>query len=1520
MHLKKANLKQETNRADDVMSTLYDTATALCQARLALMNKMANSEELRQIIRDKQRSLSVAGRLVDFTVAYNSNPFPDISNSAYASANLLTEVLQEHLTKLSLTAVFGEEIAASVMGGPAAVLIGTSQLIDIYYPQIMDQLENEQKWYKSLNIPEERQAAMQAMQAFSVSNAEGMTFTIQGLVTLNHYILEKVKEAKQWSGGIIASVLENWQTYLVPDTFWYLQDLVDRGQSIIETIGKPIDTVFQVGSLISDVMNQNDLPFGVAQQVVAYQFLQGTSYAGHVQGDFLHDYIKLPEGISKESLLDEIDHRISENSALKSIKEQLAQQQSLAEQLAEQQKLEKLTNKGYSDAMQLGSTVSQFGQLVNSKTLVQAGQVFQHGIKIIGALQDLKLLDSAGIFQKLGALNFGPVSTIASAVMSLISLFHKTGPTADEIILKQIQQIQTGIQQIMQNQAVILDAIGTSYINLLNAIHDGVQQLANLMHAEFNQVADEFYILSNQLEYYAHEILTEIRRVELSIEQDRLAPLRNALENSDNLKHRHTDTSSQLYEQDVRNTMRILEQWGSETVCDPSFTGSTEPDYAAAVRDYNIIYRHFPRDEIKLHDALTQSGFLLGLFNSLVPTANNTKIQTCNMELWSQIVFSYRNIVPYSIAFSYDPAGVLFQKILQSASQTKDMVSLFQKNSNLLMANLQNRIITDIHEIVNNCEADLIQLKVDLTNDYRNELKAQREQLIALIAGIHELPQIAHTTRVYNGRPVESEMLSIISASTLQDSARKYLSDIDRRIEAADIDLSKPLSSLMTGQTLSIFVPGPFPGLPPAVDSPSYVRSSLLTPAFPFFSNNALEKILRPLVRAEILGSGKISANFVYTPSVWNSGVLRCVTTLQFNCADGTQFTIAEVNWQGEAVANGFIFYPPDFHLAASFVLNSLPLFPWSNDCNPLMVNNLLCIKWYYTISYVIDSLNPKVKSIVEMNHAKMLERIQSLQIADELRPDGDRSFLYDALASKWRLYKAFAIAIGIDTDLIDTMNQFNIMDMLVDEIATIKDDAESNEVEISSLEPRIQARFAPFFNGVMNQTLAMSGNSSSITTLVYTSSLSNFIDQVFEDSKLMLAQKNIHREALAFNQRRDLQLLPLLPQQLTSTDTFCLDEKSRSSASHESWFSWPVFLGTIAAIWAPIAMLAAYGCIVQRRRAQVGQVHNGYFEMGQIGRAALFIANLPRVFSELVSVQSSESIEFISSQMIAAFSFQGSDRLTNESIGVLPLLDHSYQYEEVYCHGIWDANIQLHSYTAEPIFTYRAYCDGIEVGTAEFYKHPLICRSIDGTRHNLIRLTGMFSHYDMPENLNQVTEVCAALPPTSLDKFTDGVNSGVQHGIIRGTSKLVEKAMVQQGYSLNAAHQVRTACYYLTLFAANTAQHFAADTENSDEFERTKNAIQLAAIDTAQLAIASCVITKVCDTLSWAANKVDESGWHRTASVVNKLAQYGGLSIYAYNTRQQGLAHLAGNVAGGYVAETAVGLMGNAVLTMPRN
>ena len=284
--------------------------------------------------------------------------------------------------------------------------------------------------------------------------------------------------------------------------------------------------------------------------------------------------------------------------------------------------------------------------------------------------------------------------------------------------------------------------------------------------------------------------------------------------------------------------------------------------------------------------------------------------------------------------------------------------------------------------------------------------------------------------------------------------------------------------------------------------------------------------------------------------------------------------------------------------------------------------------------------------------------------------------------------------------------------------------------------------------------------------------------------------------------------------------------------------------------------------------------------------------------------------------------SFYSDEALSNHSVSAYPLVTYRqpHQFEsKPYDFGQWDDIIEPHSDTGIPIFTYRVFKMGQEVGSAQFYEHPLLCRSADGSRHNVIETTGVLKGFDINAAIENIDDVCTNLPPTRTEQLTSVVIVSTKHGAVRGVANVIGQAMEQKGFSRSVASKAREAFYYVSLFTMNTASYYCQDQRQNDELTKLSTAAYQATIDTTSLFFTNTLLNIACKASSWLGKKADRAGWNQSAGFFKGVAQYAGYGGYAYSTVTRDPVEAGVSIMSGILAQTAVEQAGAVVLQSVR-
>ncbi len=240
----------------------------------------------------------------------------------------------------------------------------------------------------------------------------------------------------------------------------------------------------------------------------------------------------------------------------------------------------------------------------------------------------------------------------------------------------------------------------------------------------------------------------------------------------------------------------------------------------------------------------------------------------------------------------------------------------------------------------------------------------------------------------------------------------------------------------------------------------------------------------------------------------------------------------------------------------------------------------------------------------------------------------------------------------------------------------------------------------------------------------------------------------------------------------------------------------------------------------------------------------------------------------------------------------------YSHRYNGVY--GLWDRS-EVHTETHEPIFIFKLYNDtDEEIGSVQFFKHPLFCRSELGDRHNIIKTTGVFTQF--PINATNAKEVCEVLPPTALESLMNTATHSAIHGALRGMANLVRHNEKRRKTSHMNAALTQYAVYLFGYFLLCSFENIQSKNSNS-----YLTAIVPARIKTALMMLMNIFMMCVCYGLKCIENQAAQNGWNKTGKVFSLASEYFQYGIFALDAKQRGITTVATSVAFGCAAQTLV-------------
>ena len=237
-----------------------------------------------------------------------------------------------------------------------------------------------------------------------------------------------------------------------------------------------------------------------------------------------------------------------------------------------------------------------------------------------------------------------------------------------------------------------------------------------------------------------------------------------------------------------------------------------------------------------------------------------------------------------------------------------------------------------------------------------------------------------------------------------------------------------------------------------------------------------------------------------------------------------------------------------------------------------------------------------------------------------------------------------------------------------------------------------------------------------------------------------------------------------------------------------------------------------------------------------------------------------------------------------------------SHNRDLILVSGIPESSIT--NIPANPFFTYRVKQAGTEVGSIQFYKHPLLCRSDSGDRHNVIAVSGVFANVDI--DAKTIDEVCAALPPTLFDRVAVNAQHGATTGLLRGVSNVAGYTLQARNVPPSITKYIRDAIYYGGYFMLHCHNRVA-------EEGFTVTAMLRAAADTGSLFAVNTAVSWVMQAARVVGAKAAQSGWSKMGGMFNFFANNGSYLVYAANARQHGVVETAAGLAAGAAAQLAV-------------
>jgi len=247
-----------------------------------------------------------------------------------------------------------------------------------------------------------------------------------------------------------------------------------------------------------------------------------------------------------------------------------------------------------------------------------------------------------------------------------------------------------------------------------------------------------------------------------------------------------------------------------------------------------------------------------------------------------------------------------------------------------------------------------------------------------------------------------------------------------------------------------------------------------------------------------------------------------------------------------------------------------------------------------------------------------------------------------------------------------------------------------------------------------------------------------------------------------------------------------------------------------------------------------------------------------------------------------------------------------------------WDAQPEQDSYTHEPVFTFRFFNDENDtnnIGSVKFYGQPLLCRSEDSARNNIIEIEGIAKDWQLKSTAS-IEEICRVLPPTLIDKIILQVVSSAVHGFRRGLSKVIGLAYRSVGFSDQFVDMIIRLCDYGSYFCFNCVQSLYNTAESGLTYrQELANAFYNSLIATGKYILFREGINVISSILTWAGQKLETRGHTQAGTTSLFLGRYGHFSLFMYDVITNDAVSTATSVVTGTLAQVLTEKAGEAAI-----
>ncbi|MGE3920377.1 MAG: NACHT domain-containing NTPase, partial [Gammaproteobacteria bacterium] len=214
---------------------------------------------------------------------------------------------------------------------------------------------------------------------------------------------------------------------------------------------------------------------------------------------------------------------------------------------------------------------------------------------------------------------------------------------------------------------------------------------------------------------------------------------------------------------------------------------------------------------------------------------------------------------------------------------------------------------------------------------------------------------------------------------------------------------------------------------------------------------------------------------------------------------------------------------------------------------------------------------------------------------------------------------------------------------------------------------------------------------------------------------------------------------------------------------------------------------------------------------------------------------------------------------------------------------GRWEDS-HNHDITSEPIYLYRVFRLGQEVGSATFYGEKCFCRSENGLRHNVISRSGVLTNFEIDPS--SIQKICSSLPPSNIFEkmfYYSQFEPAICHGAIQGIAEVISKAFHRSGkLTQNTANNLRLGLSCFIPFIFNTLSRYQRS--NQDGLAGLYEAAYDATFDIVDLFLLTALFQLGVFLLKTAVlmfNRNNNSVSSKVNCVSSSLGRYG---IYACN------------------------------------